>query len=95
MGEKMASVAAASSDTVAENGRRRQVMAAIRPVRLVDQVIEASIHAAAEGRILPGDRLVESDIASALQGAGCRCGRRCGCWKAKASSSTPPTGACV
>jgi len=67
MGEEVASAPAARSDTVAGNGGRRQAMAAIRPVTLVDQVVEAFMHAAAEGRILPGDRLVEADIASALQ----------------------------
>src|SRR5215510_1084716 len=64
--EKMASRPADSRDMTG-NGGRRQAMAAIRPITLVDQVVEAFIHAAAEGRILPGDRVVEADIASALQ----------------------------
>jgi DNA-binding GntR family transcriptional regulator len=41
-------------------------MAALRPITLVDQVVEAFIKAAAEGHILPGDRVVEADIANEL-----------------------------
>lgn len=43
-----------------------QRMAALRPITLVEQVVDAFIKAAAEGRILPGDRVVEADIASQL-----------------------------
>lgn len=58
----------ANSDGLANSHPgRRQTMAAIRPITLVDQVVEAFIHAAAEGRILPGDRVVEGDIAGELQ----------------------------
>lgn len=46
---------------------RGQIMTAIRPITLVDQVVDAFIQAAAEGRILPGDRVVEADIATELQ----------------------------
>ena len=54
-------------------GRRREhetdrvptlkAMPAIRPITLVDQVVNAFIRAAAEGRFLPGDRVVEAEIA--------------------------------
>ena len=41
-------------------------MAALRPITLVDQVVDAFIKAATEGHILPGDRVVEADIANEL-----------------------------
>jgi DNA-binding GntR family transcriptional regulator len=39
------------------------VMPTIRPITLVDQVGDALIRTAADGRILPGDRVVEAEIA--------------------------------
>lgn len=38
----------------------------LRPKTLVDQVIDAVVSAAAQGLILPGDRIVESEIAQKL-----------------------------
>jgi DNA-binding GntR family transcriptional regulator len=54
------------SEAVAGRHRSRQRMAALRPITLVDQVVDAMIKAAAEGHILPGDRVVEADIANEL-----------------------------
>jgi DNA-binding GntR family transcriptional regulator len=39
-----------------------RVVDAVRPITLVDQIVEALVRAAAEGRILPGERLVEAEI---------------------------------
>ena len=41
-------------------------MPALRPITLVEQVVDAFVKAAAEGQILPGDRIVEADLAKAL-----------------------------
>ena len=41
-------------------------MATLRPITLVDQVVESFVRAAIEGRFLPGDRVVEADIAREL-----------------------------
>src|SRR5215472_394233 len=46
--------------------RTEHRMTALRPITLVAQVVEAVIKAAAEGQILPGDRVVEADIANEL-----------------------------
>jgi len=46
---------------------RRVAMPALRPITLVDQVVEAFVQAAAEGRFLPGDRVVEAEIAREFQ----------------------------
>jgi DNA-binding GntR family transcriptional regulator len=54
------------SEVVAGRHRSQQRMAALRPITLVDQVVDAVIKAAAEGHILPGDRVVEADIANEL-----------------------------
>jgi DNA-binding GntR family transcriptional regulator len=39
-----------------------RVVDAVRPITLVDQIVAALVRAAAEGRILPGERLVEAEI---------------------------------
>src|SRR5262249_12483104 len=39
-----------------------RVVDAVRPITLVDQLVEAIVRAAAEGRILPGERLVEAAL---------------------------------
>ncbi|HUL06487.1 MAG TPA: GntR family transcriptional regulator [Candidatus Acidoferrum sp.] len=39
-----------------------RVVDAVRPITLVDQLVEALVRAAAEGRILPGERLVEATL---------------------------------
>jgi DNA-binding GntR family transcriptional regulator len=54
------------SEAVAGRHRSQRRMAALRPITLVDQVVDAVIKAAAEGHILPGDRVVEADIANEL-----------------------------
>jgi DNA-binding GntR family transcriptional regulator len=46
----------------AENRRGLRVVDALRPITLVDQLVEALVRAAAEGRILPGERLVEAAL---------------------------------
>jgi DNA-binding GntR family transcriptional regulator len=42
-------------------------MPQLRPITLVDQVFDAIVRGAAEGRFLPGDRVVEADIARELK----------------------------
>lgn len=49
---------------MADDGSAR--MKALTAVVLVDQVVDAIVQAAAEGRFLPGDRLKESEIGSEL-----------------------------
>lgn len=39
-----------------------RLVGAVRPITLVEQIVEALVRAAAEGRILPGERLVEAEI---------------------------------
>lgn len=39
-----------------------RVVDAVRPITLVDQLVEAIVRAAAEGKILPGERLVEATL---------------------------------
>ena len=39
-----------------------RVVDAVRPITLVDQLVEAIVRAAAEGKILPGERLVEAAL---------------------------------
>lgn len=41
-------------------------MASLKPVTLVDQIAEAIVRGAAEGRFRPGDRVVEAEIAREL-----------------------------
>src|SRR5437763_2114326 len=41
-------------------------MPALRPITLVDQVVDAFVKAAAEGQIVPGDRIIEAELAKAL-----------------------------
>lgn len=53
-------------ETAEGQQKSQQRMTALRPITLVDQVVDAFIKAAAEGRILPGDRVVEADIANEL-----------------------------
>jgi DNA-binding GntR family transcriptional regulator len=49
-----------------ENPQRERKMPALRPITLVEQVVDAFVKAAAEGQILPSDRIVEADLAKAL-----------------------------
>jgi DNA-binding GntR family transcriptional regulator len=60
------------SDPPAPKDRRRDGspgsghMPRLKPITLVDRVFDAIVQAAAEGRFLPGDRVVEADIAREL-----------------------------
>src|SRR6185312_15420433 len=45
-----------------EKGPGLRLVGAVRPITLVEQIVEALVRAAAEGRILPGERLVEAEI---------------------------------
>jgi len=50
------------SERAASNRPGLRVVDAIRPITLVDQLVEAIVRAAAEGKILPGERLVEAAL---------------------------------
>ena len=45
-----------------ENEPGLRLVGAVRPITLVEQIVEALVRAAAEGKILPGERLVEAEI---------------------------------
>ena len=49
-------------DRAVEKGPGLRLVGAVRPITLVEQIVEALVRAAAEGRILPGERLVEAEI---------------------------------
>jgi DNA-binding GntR family transcriptional regulator len=55
-----------SAEAAAKRRNGERPMPSLRPITLVDQVVEAIVQGAAEGRFLPGDRVVESDIAREL-----------------------------
>jgi DNA-binding GntR family transcriptional regulator len=56
-----------AAGTPATAGPSPGVMPHLRPITLVAQVFDAIVQAAAEGRFLPGDRVVEADIARELR----------------------------
>src|SRR5262245_61346250 len=49
-------------ERAASNQPGLRVVDAVRPITLVDQLVEAIVRAAAEGKILPGERLVEAAL---------------------------------
>ncbi len=52
------------TDTPVKNpAERHAALSAIAPLTLVDQIVEAIVEAAATGVFLPGDRVVEADLA--------------------------------
>jgi len=62
----MRSQSAAAAGPAKPENQIEQKIAALRPITLVEQVVDAFVKAAAEGKILPGDRIVEADLARAL-----------------------------
>ena len=62
----MRSQSAATAGPAKPENRIERKMPALRPITLVEQVVDAFIKAAAEGQILPGDRIVEADLAKEL-----------------------------
>jgi DNA-binding GntR family transcriptional regulator len=54
------------TDTLAEADPARPTLGPLEPRTLVDQVVEAIVQGAAEGHFLPGDRLVEAELARTL-----------------------------
>jgi DNA-binding GntR family transcriptional regulator len=57
---------AATAGRAKDENRIEQKIAALRPITLVEQVVDAFVKAAAQGQILPGDRIVEAELAKAL-----------------------------
>lgn len=53
---------ASRSDRAAASKPGLRLVGAVRPITLVEQIVEALVRAAAEGKILPGERLVEAEI---------------------------------
>jgi DNA-binding GntR family transcriptional regulator len=58
----MTSARSSRSGRTVENQPGLRLVGAVRPITLVDQIVEALVRAAAEGKILPGERLVEAEI---------------------------------
>jgi DNA-binding GntR family transcriptional regulator len=62
----MRSQSAAIAGPAKPENRIERKIPALRPITLVEQVVDAFVRAAAEGQILPGDSIVEADLAKAL-----------------------------
>jgi len=60
--KRMTPARASSAGRTVEKRRGLRVVGAVRPITLVDQIVEALVRSAAEGKILPGERLVEAEI---------------------------------
>jgi DNA-binding GntR family transcriptional regulator len=62
----MRSPSAATAGPAKPENRLGSRIPALRPITLVEQVVDAFVKATAEGHILPGDRIVEADLAKEL-----------------------------